>query len=70
MPYKVFTIAAGALSLVFLPFVLASIVGRGDRFFLLAMLLSASGAKLESRLREYMDRLGCGSVSRYRRRYL
>jgi len=33
IPYKIFTIAAGALSLALLPFLLASIVGRGMRFF-------------------------------------
>ncbi|MGR9045500.1 MAG: YqaA family protein [Gammaproteobacteria bacterium] len=58
IPYKVFTIAAGALSMVFLPFVLASAVGRGARFFLLALLVAAGGERLESKLREYMDRLG------------
>ena len=63
IPYKVFTIAAGALSMVFLPFVVASIIGRGGRFFLVAMLLAAGGAKLESKLREYMDRLGWATVA-------
>jgi len=63
IPYKVFTIAAGALSMAFLPFVLASIIGRGGRFFLVAMLLAAGGAKLESKLREYMDRLGWATVA-------
>jgi membrane protein YqaA with SNARE-associated domain len=62
IPYKVFTIAAGALSMVFVPFVLASIIGRGGRFFLVAMLLAAGGARLESKLREYMDRLGWATV--------
>ncbi len=63
IPYKVFTIAAGTLSMVFVPFVLASIIGRGGRFFLVAMLLAAGGAKLESKLREYMDRLGWATVA-------
>lgn len=58
IPYKVFTIAAGALGMVFLPFVLASAVGRGARFFLLALLVATGGERLESKLREYMDRLG------------
>lgn len=58
IPYKVFTIAAGAMNMVFLPFVIASIIGRGGRFFLVAMLLATGGAKFESKLREYMDRLG------------
>lgn len=58
IPYKVFTIAAGALNMVFLPFVVASVVGRGARFFLLAMLIAAGGEKLETKLRHYMDRIG------------
>ncbi len=63
IPYKVFTIAAGAMSMVFLPFVLASVIGRGGRFFLVAMLLAAGGEKLESKLREYMDRVGWATVA-------
>lgn len=63
IPYKAFTIAAGALSMVFLPFVLASVIGRGGRFFLVALLLAAGGEKLESKLREYMDRLGWATVA-------
>jgi membrane protein YqaA with SNARE-associated domain len=58
IPYKVFTIAAGALQMLFMPFVLASLVGRGARFFLVALLIAAGGEKLESGLRKYMDRLG------------
>lgn len=34
IPFKVFTIAAGALRVAFLPFIIASILGRGLRFFL------------------------------------
>lgn len=62
IPYKVFTIAAGALSMAFLPFTLASIVGRGSRFFLVALLLSWGGERLESLLRVYMDRIGWAMV--------
>lgn len=62
IPYKVFTIAAGAMNMALLPFVLASIIGRGGRFFLVALLLAAGGAKLEAKLREYMDRLGWATV--------
>lgn len=60
IPYKVFTIAAGALNMVIVPFVLASMIGRGGRFFLVALLLAAGGEKLEVKLRDYMDRLGWG----------
>jgi len=62
IPYKVFTIAAGALQMMFLPFVLASLVGRGARFFLVSLLLAAGGEKLESKLRQYMDVLGWAVV--------
>ena len=58
IPYKVFTIAAGALSMLFLPFVLASFVGRGMRFFLVAGLLAWSGERFEAKLRQYMDWIG------------
>ncbi len=62
IPYKVFTIAAGTLSMLFLPFVLASFIGRGARFFLVAGLLSWGGETLEKKLRHYMDIIGWGSV--------
>jgi membrane protein YqaA with SNARE-associated domain len=62
IPYKVFTIAAGALSMMFLPFVAASLVGRGARFFLVALLLGWGGERLEETLRVYMDRIGWASV--------
>lgn len=58
IPYKVFTIAAGTVSMAFLPFVIASIVGRGARFFLVAGLLSWGGEGMERFLRLYIDKLG------------
>jgi len=58
IPYKVFTIASGALSMMFLPFVLASFVGRGLRFFLVAGLLVLGGERFEAKLRQYMDIIG------------
>ena len=58
IPYKVFTISAGALSMAFLPFVLASAVGRGGRFFLVAWLVAWGGAGREQLIRTYVERLG------------
>ncbi len=58
IPYKVFTISAGVLQMAFIPFVLASMVGRGARFFLVAMLIAAGGEKLETKLRQYIDIIG------------
>jgi membrane protein YqaA with SNARE-associated domain len=63
IPYKVFTIAAGALSMALLPFILASIVGRGLRFFLVAGLMAWGGARMEAMLNRYVDRLGWAMVA-------
>ena len=58
VPYKVFTISAGALSMAFLPFLLASAVGRGARFFLVAGLLAWGGAAMETRIRSWVEGIG------------
>lgn len=58
IPYKVFTIAAGVLGMPFLPFMLGSVVGRGGRFFLVAGLIMAGGARMESTLRRHVELLG------------
>ncbi len=58
VPYKIFTIASGAIAMAFLPFVLASLVGRGARFFLVAGLIRVGGEKMEKALRQHIDTLG------------
>ncbi len=58
IPYKVFTITAGAVAMPFLPFVVASLIGRGGRFFLVAGLLAWGGSKMEQTIRRYVDFLG------------
>ena len=63
IPYKVFTIAAGALSMALLPFTLASLIGRGGRFFLVAGLMKWGGARMEAVLHRYIDRLGWATVA-------
>ena len=55
-----FTIAAGLMGMTFIPFVLASIVGRGARFFLVAFLLSLGGESLRNNLKNYIERIGWG----------
>lgn len=62
IPYKVFTIAAGALAMPFVPFTLASLVGRGARFYLVASLVSWGGPRIESQLKRYVDAIGWALV--------
>ncbi len=58
IPYKVFTIAAG-VALINLPgFILASLVGRGARFFLVAGLIVLGGERMETGLRKYVEGIG------------
>jgi membrane protein YqaA with SNARE-associated domain len=63
IPYKVFTLASGAAGMGFLPFILGSLVGRGGRFFLVAMLIRWGGARLESSLRRYVEWIGWGVLA-------
>lgn len=58
IPYKIFTITAGAVAMAFVPFVLASLVGRGLRFFLVAALMRWGGHRIEPYLRRWVDTLG------------
>jgi len=62
IPYKIFTIAAGVAVLNPLIFVLASALGRGARFFLVAGLIRAGGERFEAGLRQNVERLGWAAV--------
>jgi membrane protein YqaA with SNARE-associated domain len=58
IPYKVFTISAGALQMSLIPFIIASLLGRGARFFLVAGLMVWGGEKMEKHLRQSVDLIG------------
>lgn len=58
IPYKIFTIAAGVAMLNFPGFVIASALGRGARFFLVAGLVVIGGQSLEAMIPKYVERFG------------
>ncbi len=58
IPYKIFTIAAGAIAMSLPLFILASLIGRGTRFFLVAGFMRWGGPRMEALLRANIDRLG------------
>ncbi len=62
IPYKIFTITAGVISMSFLPFVIASLIGRGGRFSLVAALMAWGGKPMEEKLHKYMDVIGWSVV--------
>lgn len=58
IPYKLITIAAGGFQVNFLAFILASILGRGTRFFLVATLMHHFGKRYQDKIEKYIDLLG------------
>ncbi|MGY8777509.1 MAG: YqaA family protein [Longimicrobiales bacterium] len=57
IPYKVFTLASGVFGINFGSFVLASILSRGFRFFLIAGLVYKFGAPIERFIDQHFDKL-------------
>lgn len=58
IPYKLFTIAAGVVAMTFVPFLIASAIGRGARFFIVAGLMAWGGERMDLAMRQYVDRVG------------
>lgn len=58
IPYKLFTISAGVISMAFFPFVLASFIGRGMRFYLVSAIMVWGGGKMEKMVRTYINWIG------------
>lgn len=63
IPYKIFTIAAGALAMPLIPFTIASFIGRGARFFMVAGLMKWGGPTMEVHLKKYVDRIGWATIA-------
>jgi len=58
IPFKVFTVTAGIMSMVFWPFLITAFIGRALRFFLVAGIMVLGGEKMEAKLSKYIDLLG------------
>lgn len=62
IPYKLFTISAGVLSQSLPIFILASLLGRGGRFFLVALLLRYASPRVLPYIEERIEIFGWASV--------
>jgi membrane protein YqaA with SNARE-associated domain len=62
IPFKVFTISAGAAQMHLLPFVVGAAIGRGGRFFLVAAAMRWFGPRFEPQLKRYVDVLGWATL--------
>ena len=58
IPYKLFTVTSGVLSLALASFIVASAIGRGARFFLVAGLIYWGGERFANFLEERIDFIG------------
>ncbi len=55
LPYKLFTITAGAFKLSFFPFLITSIVARSARFFLVAGFFYVFGERVQTFINRYFN---------------
>lgn len=62
IPYKIFTIAAGVAMLNLPGFIVASLIGRGARFFMVAGIIRAGGPRMVELLPRYVERIGWAVV--------
>ena len=58
VPFKVFTLASGAVAMPLLPFFFGALIGRGKRVYLVAGAIRLGGAKAEAALHKHIDPVG------------
>lgn len=63
IPYKLFTIGAGVVAMAIIPFVAASLIGRGARFFLVAGLVYWGGERVAPILETKMDHIAWATIT-------
>ena len=60
IPYKVFTISGGAFNVNIFLFIIASLIGRAGRFFLVSFLIWKFGKQIERFIDKYFNWLAIG----------
>lgn len=63
IPFKLLTIASGAVGMPLLPFLAGAIIGRGKRVFLVAGAIRLGGEKAERTLRRYVEPIGWAALA-------
>ena len=62
IPFKLFTLSAGALSMVLLPFIFAALIGRSAHFFMVSLLMAWAGPKMEATVKKYIEWIGWATL--------
>jgi membrane protein YqaA with SNARE-associated domain len=58
IPFKLLTLASGAVSMPLLPFIAGALIGRGKRVYLVTAVIRLGGPKAEAWLRRNVERVG------------
>lgn len=58
VPFKIFTIASGAVGMPLLPFFFGALIGRGKRVYLVAGAIKLGGARAEAALHKHIEPVG------------
>ena len=58
IPFKVFTLASGAVGMPLLPFFFGALIGRGKRVYLVAGAIRLGGARAEAMLHKHIEPVG------------
>ena len=62
VPFKIFTLASGAVGMPLLPFFAGGAIGRGKRVFLVAGAIRLGGEKAEAALHKYIEPVGWSAL--------
>lgn len=63
IPFKVFTIASGAVGMPLLPFFFGALIGRGKRVFLVAGAIRLGGERAEKALHKHIEPVGWAALA-------
>ena len=63
IPFKIFTIASGAVGMPLLPFFFGALIGRGKRVYLVAGAIAWGGEKAQAKLHKYIEPVGWIALS-------
>jgi membrane protein YqaA with SNARE-associated domain len=62
IPFKILTLASGAVHMPLLPFLAGAIIGRGKRVYLVAGVIMLGGERAEKALRRYIEPIGWAAL--------
>jgi membrane protein YqaA with SNARE-associated domain len=63
VPFKIFTIASGAVGMPLLPVFIGALIGRGKRVFLVALAIRLGGERAEAALRKHIEPIGWAALA-------